>query len=60
MRHQKCYLFVPWGFVGLENLIPFLVTLKSEGWNPCVIVIEKFMRSAIRAAPDYEKILNEN
>jgi hypothetical protein len=59
-KKTVAYLFVPGAFVGLENLVPFLVRLKSEGFSVRTVVVDRFMREAIRAVPDYERALSEN
>lgn len=59
-KKTVAYLFVPGAFVGLENLVPFLVKLKSEGFSVRTVVVERFMREAIRAVPDYARALGEN
>lgn len=59
VREKTCYVFVPGAMIGLENALPFAVSLNERGWRVVCVIIHEHMSGLIGELPDYKRILEE-
>lgn len=60
MKARTCYIFLPSAYVGLENAVPFLVSLKEQGWLIVSVIMSPYVDELMRIGSPLNAIVSEN